>query len=34
MSAFDIIFVFLILPIIATTMCWIILKGIEDNGKD
>nr|DAF22718.1 MAG TPA: hypothetical protein [Caudoviricetes sp.] len=26
MSPFDIIFMFLILPIVATTTCWIILK--------
>nr|DAD56474.1 MAG TPA: hypothetical protein [Caudoviricetes sp.] len=34
MNPFDIIFMFLILPIIATTTCWIILKGTKDNGKN
>nr|DAF11316.1 MAG TPA: hypothetical protein [Caudoviricetes sp.] len=33
MSPFDIIFMFLILPVIATTACWIILKDSKDNGK-
>lgn len=34
MSPFDIIFMFLILPIVATTTCWIILKDSKNNGKD
>lgn len=34
MNPFDIIFMFLILPIVATTTCWIILKDSKNNGKD
>ena len=34
MNPFDIIFMFLILPIVATTACWIILKESKNNGKD
>lgn len=34
MSPFDIIFMFLILPIVVTTTCWIILKDSKNNGKD
>lgn len=34
MNPFDIIFMFLILPIVATTTCWIILKDDKNNGKN
>lgn len=34
MNLFDIIFMFLILPIVATTTCWVILKDSKNNGKD
>nr|DAE31707.1 MAG TPA: hypothetical protein [virus sp. ctBM815] len=34
MSPFDIIFMFLILPIMAVTVGWIILKGASNNGKN
>ena len=34
MNPFDIIFMFLIIPIVATTACWIILKDNKDNGKN
>lgn len=34
MNAFDIITVFLIIPIIAITAGWVILKGASDNGKN
>lgn len=34
MNPFDIIFMFLILPIVATTACWIILKEGKNNGKN
>lgn len=34
MNPFDIIFMFLILPIVATTACWIILKDDKNNGKN
>ena len=34
MNPFDIITIFLIIPIIAITAGWIILKGASDNGKN
>ena len=34
MNPFDIIFMFLILPIMAVTVGWIILKGASNNGKN
>ena len=34
MNPFDIITIFLILPIMAVTVGWIILKGASDDGKN
>ena len=34
MNPFDIIFIFLILPMTAVTVGWIILKGVSDDGKN
>ena len=34
MNPFDIIFIFLILPMTAVTVGWIILKGASDDGKN
>nr|DAG60196.1 MAG TPA: hypothetical protein [Caudoviricetes sp.] len=34
MNPFDIITIFLIIPIIAVTAGWAILKGASDNGKN
>lgn len=34
MNPFDIIFMFLILPIMTVTVGWIILKGASDDGKN
>ena len=34
MNPFDIITIFLIIPIIAITAGWVILKGASDNGKN
>nr|DAH55255.1 MAG TPA: hypothetical protein [Caudoviricetes sp.]DAH97260.1 MAG TPA: hypothetical protein [Bacteriophage sp.] len=34
MSPFDIITIFLIIPIIAVTAGWVILKGANSNGKN
>nr|DAN12574.1 MAG TPA: hypothetical protein [Bacteriophage sp.] len=34
MSPFDIITIFLIIPIIAVTAGWAILKGANSNGKN
>lgn len=34
MNPFDIIFIFLILPITAVTVGWIILKGASDDGEN
>ena len=34
MNPFDIITIFLFIPIIAITAGWVILKGASDNGKN
>lgn len=34
MNPFDIITIFLIIPIIAVTAGWVILKGTNSNGKN
>ena len=34
MNPFDIITIFLIIPIIAVTAGWVILKGVSNNGKN
>ena len=34
MNPFDIITIFLIIPIIAVTAGWAILKGVSNNGKN
>ena len=34
MNPFDMITIFLIIPIIAITAGWVILKGASDNGKN
>lgn len=34
MNPFDIITIFLFIPIIAVTVGWVILKGVNNNGKN
>ena len=34
MNLFDMITIFLIIPIIAVTAGWVILKGASNNGKN
>lgn len=34
MNPFDIITIFLFIPIIAVTVGWVILKGEDNNGKN